>query len=287
MFAIRHGVRVAAGALLFGITALTNPVGDWLRSSGPAEAEGLEPAACLGDEAMAFAPADPRVDEELLVAVTSAQRHRGVWLAGTEKAVFQHEYEGQQGWVWTWTTTPSYPGPHRFRFFVDSTLQCAEGWVDVGPSLRPTSTPRPATPTPRPWRGANGNWNWNDNRSSNDNGDNDNDGRRSRPTSTPTATPTATALIYPQPAITQLSPSPTCAGAVLTIRGRGFGASRLDVGGRVFVGDRLAQGYLSWSPEEIVVLVSPSVSPNAQANVFVVTRGGYASATIEIGSAPC
>lgn len=285
VFALRTGIRLGVGMVLIGVTALSWPVGDMVRSSRTAEAEGIEPAACLGDELITFAPADPRVDEEMLVAVTSAQRHRGVWLAGTEKASFLEEYEGQRGWVWTWSTTPTFPGPHRYRFFIDSTLQCAEGWVEVGTSMRPTSTPHPATPTPRSWRYTAGNWN--DNRSSNDNDDNDNNGRRSRPTPTPTATPTATVVSYPRPAITSLSPSPICPGSVLTIRGRGFGDSRLDVDGQVLVDGTPVRAYLSWSSNEIVVLVSPTVSPNAQSSVYLVTLGGYTSATIEVVYAPC
>ena len=41
-----------------------------------------QPAVCAGDEQITFAPPNPQVGQTLLIAVSSAQPHVGVWLSG-------------------------------------------------------------------------------------------------------------------------------------------------------------------------------------------------------------
>src|SRR5215216_6052848 len=99
-------------------------------------AQSLAPDLCAGDEVITVAPSAPLADEDLLIAVTSSRQHRGVWLAGSERAVFLRDYEGQNGWVWNWLVVPRYAGPLRLQFFIDSTTFCTEASILVGPSAQ-------------------------------------------------------------------------------------------------------------------------------------------------------
>lgn len=130
---------------------------------------------CYGDELITFSPQEPRVGNELLIAVTSARPHPYGRLAGTEIARFVRERPGQRGLVWEWIITPSYPGQHQYTFYVDSTLPCQKIDIRVLNSLA-TRTPTP-TKTPTPWGwDDNGNGNGNTNGNDNFNDFNDNDG---------------------------------------------------------------------------------------------------------------
>src|SRR6266487_2620302 len=68
-----------------------------------ADAQALEPGVCLGDEKIRFAPAQPLADEPLLISVTSAQHHRGVYLHGQQLTAPMREYGSDEyGWTWDW-----------------------------------------------------------------------------------------------------------------------------------------------------------------------------------------
>ncbi|MDP8922429.1 MAG: DUF11 domain-containing protein [Chloroflexota bacterium] len=123
---------------------------------------------CHGDEQITYAPAEPRVGNDLLIAVSSARPHPYGRLAGTEPTQFQRERSGQLGLVWEWIVKPTYPGKHKYTFYVDSTIPCKEIELTVLNALA-TATPRPTrTPTP---------YGWDDNDNGSDNGDdNDNGG---------------------------------------------------------------------------------------------------------------
>jgi hypothetical protein len=127
--------------------------------------------ACYHDEQITFAPAEPRVNNEVLIAVTSSRPHPYGRLAGTEKTTFVRERTGQLGYVWEWTVALSYPGRQKYTFYVDSTVPCKEIELTVRQALTtPTQTP---TKTATPWGWDNGNSNNNNNNSngnSNDNG---------------------------------------------------------------------------------------------------------------------
>src|SRR5213075_2869473 len=79
---------------------------------------------CYGDEQITYSPEEPRVGNELLIAVTSARPHPYGRLAGTERTQFVRERPGQRGYVWEWTIQPTYPGEHTYTFYVDSTIPC-------------------------------------------------------------------------------------------------------------------------------------------------------------------
>ncbi len=118
---------------------------------------------CYGDEQITFAPASPRVGNEVLVAVTSARPHPYGRLAGTERAAFVRERTGQLGYVWEWTLTPTWEGQHEYTFYVDSTIPCKREVLQVG---GPLGTPTP-TPTRDPLRSTSSNGNGNGNGNSN------------------------------------------------------------------------------------------------------------------------
>jgi hypothetical protein len=126
---------------------------------------------CYGDEQITFSPADPRVNNELLVAVSSSRPHPYGRLAGTEKTNFVRERPGQLGTVWEWTIALTWPGKHAYTFYVDSTIPCKTIEIDVRNQLS-TKTPTP-TKTATPWGWDNGNSNNNNNGNSNDNNGND------------------------------------------------------------------------------------------------------------------
>jgi hypothetical protein len=129
---------------------------------------------CYGDEQVTYSPADPRVNNELLVAVSSSRPHPYGRLAGTEKTNFVRERPGQLGTVWEWTIALTWPGKHAYTFYVDSTIPCKTIEIDVRNQLS-TRTPTP-TKTATPWGWDNGNSNNsnnNNNGNSNDNSGND------------------------------------------------------------------------------------------------------------------
>src|SRR6266542_2415898 len=93
-------------------------------ASSPAASTTPGSDPCYGDEQITYSPEEPRVGNELLVAVTSARPHPYGRLAGTERTQFVRERPGQKGYVWEWTIQPSYPGEHTYTFYVDSTIPC-------------------------------------------------------------------------------------------------------------------------------------------------------------------
>jgi hypothetical protein len=135
----------------------------------PAGSPGAGGDPCYGDELITFAPEEPRVGDELLVAVTSAHQHPYGRLAGTEMTQFSRERPGQRGYVWEWIIRPTYPGQHEYTFYVDSTVPCQKVQLTVRESLA-TKTPKP-TKTPTPYG-----WNNNSNGNNNNNNSNDNNG---------------------------------------------------------------------------------------------------------------
>jgi hypothetical protein len=121
---------------------------------------------CYGDEQVTFAPEQPRVANEVLIAVSSSKPHPYGRLAGTERTQFVRERPGQLGYVWEWTIMLSYPGQHEYTFYVDSTIPCKKVQLSVMESLA-TKTPKPSkTPTP---------YGWNENNNGNNNNSNNND----------------------------------------------------------------------------------------------------------------
>ena len=122
---------------------------------------------CYNDEQITFAPADPRANNELLVAVTSSRPHPYGRLAGTEKTTFVRERAGQLGYVWEWTIALTWPGKHEYIFYVDSTIPCKTIEITVRQAL--------ATKTPTPYGLDNGNSNTNNNSNGNSNDNSGND----------------------------------------------------------------------------------------------------------------
>lgn len=100
--------------------------------------------ACHEDERMSFSPTEPRVGNELLIAVTSAGPHPYPRLTGTEPPTFVRNRPGQQGYVWEWTVRLTWWGEQEYVFYVDSTVRCLSGTIQVGKAI--------ATPTPKPIR---------------------------------------------------------------------------------------------------------------------------------------
>jgi hypothetical protein len=138
-------------------------------AGSPAPLTGADP--CYQDEQITFAPAEPRVNNEVLIAVSSSGPHPYGRLAGTERTTFVRERQGQLGIVWEWTVMLSYPGRHQYTFYVDSTVPCKSIEITVGQALS-TRTPTP-TKVPTPWGFDNGNSNSN-NSNGNNNNSNDN-----------------------------------------------------------------------------------------------------------------
>ena len=86
---------------------------------------------------MSFSPTDPRVGDELLIAVTSAGQHPYPRLTGTEPPTFVRSRPGQKGLVWEWTVRLTWKGDQEYVFYVDSTIPCLTKSVDVNGALRP------------------------------------------------------------------------------------------------------------------------------------------------------
>ncbi len=93
-------------------------------------------------------------------------------------------------------------------------------------------------------------------------------------TSSPTRTPSPRATDTPQPNVISTDPVSAICGNTLTIKGRGFGASRVAVDGKVTLAAREVSAYESWSDTEIRVVVSPNTPPAAEQRLEVTTRGG-------------
>ena len=225
----------------------------------------LEPDPCVGDEILTYLPADPAVGEDLFIVASSAQHHRGVTLAGTTSSSYQGEYAGQLGWVWRWRVVPRFAGEHRFRLYVDATTPCGEITVNVAQSRRVSDNNN---------ENGNGNSNGNgndndDNSNSNDNSDNDNTEKAKRPQ------------------VSTVTPSTSCAGGRVTIKGRNFGRDQANVGGQVFIANAQVVAYLSWTSTEIVVLVPNSALISPSQDVYVVNDADFDKDSIDIGPAPC
>jgi hypothetical protein len=109
----------------------------------PATPTPAVPDTCHGDERISFSPAEGRVGLELLVAVTSGRPYSYPRLTGTEPPTLLRSRSGQLGYVYEWTVQPTWPGQHRYVFYVDSTVRCAEQGVEVKRAL---TTPTPKTP---------------------------------------------------------------------------------------------------------------------------------------------
>lgn len=90
---------------------------------------------CVGDEQITYAPAGPRVGNELLIAVSSSRPHPYHRLAGTERTNFQRDRQGQLGYVLEYTVDLTYPGEHSYTFYVDSTIPCKQIQITVRQAL--------------------------------------------------------------------------------------------------------------------------------------------------------
>lgn len=263
---IRHRVL---GLLL--VVGLSFGLLTW--APGASSAEPPEPNRCQGDEQISFAPAQPLAGEELLVAVSSSREHRGVWLTGSERPVAVRVYPGQLGTVWNWTAALRREGPHRFQFYVDSTILCAEATITVGAAIRPDANASPTVSPPivsvgRLVRGGGDNGSDNE-----DGGDGDNQADNG--------------AVAGAPSISSVSPQTACAGSVLSIHGRGFGASRSDVGGKIVIAGATVQDYLSWGDDEVNLLVPDGATVGPKQPVYFVTDGGFVESEITVSAAPC
>jgi hypothetical protein len=97
---------------------------------------------CWGDEQITYVPETPRVNNELIIAVTSGRPHPYGRVAGTERTTFIKERPGQLGTVWEWSVALTWPGRHKYTFYVDSTVPCKEIEIVVRQSVA-TKTPTP------------------------------------------------------------------------------------------------------------------------------------------------
>ena len=231
----------------------------------------LEPDPCVGDEILEYVPADPTVDEELFIVASSAQHHRGVTLAGTTSSSYQGEYVGKLGWVWRWRVVPRFAGEHRFRLYVDATTPCGEITVNVAQSRRVTDNNNGNG-------NGNSNGNGNGNGNGNDNDDNSNSNDNSANDNIEKAKP---------PQVSTVTPSTSCAGGRVTIKGRNFGRDQANVGGQVFIANAQVVAYLSWTPTEIVVLVPNSALTLPSQDVYVVNDADFDKDSIDIVTVPC
>ena len=183
---------------------------------------------------------------------------------------FSQEREGQLGWVWVWTMTPTFTGPHRVQYFVDSTTACAEATIEVGPSARLSATPSPtSTPEMTVVR-----------RVVISRHSGDNSGDNSSDNATAAGSPGA-------PQIASLDPVGVCPRERLTIRGQGFGPTRTSVGGKVAVSGVQVADYLSWHDDEVVVLVPASVPVGPDRDLFLITAEGFDQISVDIAGSSC
>jgi len=150
---------------------------------GASTTPGSDP--CYGDEQITYSPEEPRVGNELLIAVTSARPHPYGRLAGTERTQFVRERPGQKGIVWEWTVQPSYPGDHQYTFYVDSTIPCQKIQLTVREQLATKTLTPTKTPTPYGFNSNNGNGNDNNGNDNNGNGNDNNSNTARAPTINP------------------------------------------------------------------------------------------------------
>jgi hypothetical protein len=253
---VRKSLKFSVPRLFLQATILAFLVGATVHPFEPAlaidaTADSLEPDLCAGDETLTYVPSNPAVGEEFVIVATSAKHHRGVTLVGTSSGSYQGEYVGQLGWVWRWRVVPRLKGEHRFHLYVDATTPCGEITVDVARSRLSNDS--------------------NGNNSGNGNNSNNNDN---------------TEKIRP-PRVTGVTPSISCAGGRVTIKGQNFGRSQDAVGGKVIIANSPVVGYLSWHPTEIVVLVPNGALVSQSQDVYVVNDAFWDKGTIDIGQAPC
>jgi hypothetical protein len=272
---LRISVQLGMLILLVGLTVA--PFGSSLLRPAPAEAQAVADPACHGDELISFAPPDAVVGQEMLIAVTSAQPHTGLYMTGTERVTTSAETVGQLGHVWLWSVTPRLPGPHRFQFFIDFTKFCAEATINVAPNplgnVDPlvSGSPVPFTdpyalPTLIPIDLGNDN-NLNDN-DDNDNFDDDNDNDLDGDN----INDNIEEIREPRIADVDCKSS----NRQVTIFGDRFGSSQTIATGLVYVqsgneAPREATTYLAWQKKEIAVLVDH----NPVDRVYVVNSAGF------------
>jgi hypothetical protein len=87
--------------------------------------------------------------------------------------------------------------------------------------------------------------------------------------------------------LTDVSPSTGCAGKRVTIKGKNFGHSQSEVGGRVVIANVEVENYLFWRRHEIVVLVPEDAQIGTSQDVYVVNDKDFDKGTIDIEAAPC
>jgi hypothetical protein len=89
------------------------------------------------------------------------------------------------------------------------------------------------------------------------------------------------------PTVSTVTPSISCAGGRVTIKGQNFGPTQASVGGQVFIAGAQVVAYLSWDSTEIVVLVPNGALTGPAQDVYVVNDADFDKDTIDIGAAPC
>ena len=272
---LRISAQLGMLILLVGLTVA--PFGSSLFRPAPAEAQAVVDPGCHGDELISFAPPDAVVGQEMLIAVTSARPHTGLYMTGTERVTTSAETVGQLGHVWLWSVTPRLPGPHRFQFFIDFTKFCAEATIDVAPNplgnVDPlvSGSPVPFTdpyalPTLTPLDLGNDNsFNDNDDNGNSDDDDNDNFGDDNINDNIEDIR---------EPRIDDINCHDD--NRQITIFGDRFGSSKTAATGMVFVQDganppREATTYLAWQKKEIAVLVDGEPVDR----VYVVNSAGF------------
>ena len=303
--ALRCACHALIWALLIGLVLGPLGIVDPARSVMPASAQALPPVVgqvvgpdvCTGDELISFAPAAPEVGAELIVAVTSATRHRGVLLTSSERPNPVREYEGQLGWVWLWAVTPIFTGPHKFQFYVDTTNFCLEQTIEVAPSTIPGLAGAVASPSPLPGTTSGSGTTsvvppFDNDNSGDDDNDNSSNGNSSNGNSFNENSFNDNFEVF-EPKRPNIS-AVACNNSgsdfrEMHIAGNNFGPNQVIVGGSVFMTidpddeepSAVSPGVLKWQNREIVVLVLKSVltDENPQ-RVFVVDLGGFDSASL-------
>jgi methionine-rich copper-binding protein CopC len=99
------------------------------------------PAACNGDEQLAFIPPQPVVGQPLRVEVTSARASVNVGLGGPFSPQFDGVRAGGKGTIWSWRLTPTNAGAATYLFTIGG-VTCASGTVTVTETSWQTSAPR-------------------------------------------------------------------------------------------------------------------------------------------------